>query len=108
MFSRRMIASTSAALPRWEINRDEAIAALRCDDQPPVMLDGAADTVPGSVGAAVQAGHRPQLRVEPHDEAVGAARRPRLVHAHRLDGAALQRLEEAAPRRQRRRDPLIA
>ena len=71
------------------------------------MLDRAADAVPCAVGAAVQAGQRAHIGIEPHDQPVGAARRPRLVHAHRLDGAALQRLEEAAPRRQRRCDPLV-
>ena len=55
-----------------------------------------------SVGAAVVAGNRLQMAIEPGDQAVGPARRPRLVNAHRADGAALQRLEEALARRQAR------
>ena len=46
--------------------------------------------------------------VEPDDETIGAAWRPGLVDAHGLDPAALQRLEEAARRRERRRDPEVA
>jgi len=71
------------------------------------MLEQAADAVARTIGAAVQAVKRAHALVEPHDHAVGARRRPGLVDAHRLDRAALQRLQEAAARRQGRRDPAV-
>ena len=69
-------------------------------------LDDAGDAVAPAVGAAVEARDRLQGGIEPDDEAVGAARRPRLVHAHGLDPAALQRLQEAGAGGERRRDPV--
>ena len=64
--------------------------------------------MPPPVRAAVEALHQAHLAIEPGDQPVGAAGRPGLVNAHGLDPAALQRLEEAGARRQRRRDPLLA
>src|SRR6478735_5656290 len=87
---------------------EDGIAAMGGDQRTGPRLHDAGDAVTPAAGAAVVAGNRPQMGIEAGEEAVAAGRRPWLMDAHRADGAALQRLEEALPRRQGGGDPLGA